>query len=109
MRTRFRSEDDGWHADGCRITSPETLDRIRSCLEIEGPVILEHRFYRGASAPDRLVFADMDELLEYLEARAFAGDSISVWSLMAVCRDDNMLADGKCPDENGLVPKRGAY
>jgi hypothetical protein len=47
--------------------------------------------------------------LAYLDAHAFAGDAIHVWSFAAVCGDDNELASGKCPDDNGLVPTRGAY
>ena len=26
-----------------------------------------------------------------------------------LCQDDNVLTHGKCPDTDGLVPKRGAY
>jgi hypothetical protein len=106
---RFCSEDDGWTADGRKITAPESLDAIRRCLEEEGPILVEHWFYRGSCAPNRVVFDDMEALTEYLKTRAFAGDAIHVWSFAAVCRDTNELASGKCPDENGLVPTRGAY
>jgi hypothetical protein len=41
----------------------------------------------------------------YLDAHASAADAIHVWSFAAVCRDDNELASGKRPDENGLVPR----
>jgi hypothetical protein len=46
----------------------------------EGPVIVQHRLYRGASAPDRYVVKDFDELTEHLAKRASAGDIIDVWS-----------------------------
>jgi len=38
-----------------------------------------------------------------------AGDAVHVWSDSAICRDDSVLAAGKCPDENGQVPLKGAY
>jgi hypothetical protein len=109
MKKRFRSDEDGWSADGRKITSPETLDAIRRCLGDEGPIIVEHWFYRGSCAPDRAVFSDIEEFLAYLDAHASAGDAIHVWSFAAVCRADNGLVSGKCPDENGLVPTHGAY
>ena len=109
MKTRFRSEADGWTADGRKINSPEALEVIQRCLDKEGSVIIEHWFYRGSSAPNRAVFDDFEELMAYLNEHAYAGDSIYVWSFSAVCLDDNTLASGKCPDEDGLVPLRGAY
>jgi hypothetical protein len=109
MKTRFRSEDDGWTADGRKITAPEALDTIRRCLDEDGPIILEHWFYRGSCAPDRMVINDFEAFSAYLDAHASAGDAIHVWSFAVVCRDENELASGKCPDDNGLVPARGAY
>ena len=109
MKMRFRSEDDGWTTEGRKITASETLDVIRQCLEREGPIIVEHSFYRGSCAPDRTVFNDFEAFTAYLNAYAFAGDAIHVWSFAAVCKDDNGLTLGKCPDENGLIPTLGAY
>jgi hypothetical protein len=109
MKTRFRSDDDGWTTDGRKITAPEALDSIRRCLEEQGPIIVEHWFYRGSCAPHRSVFNDVEAFTEYLDAHASAGDSIHIWSFAAVCRDTNELASGKCPDDDGLVPLRGAY
>ncbi len=109
MRARFRSDADGWSADGRKITSADNLNSIRGCLENEGPIIVEHWFYRGSSAPDRIVFDNFESFEKYLNTRAFAGDVIHVWSFASVCRDDNELAHGKCPDDEGMVPKDGAY
>jgi hypothetical protein len=109
MKTRFRSEDDGWNTEGRKITAPEALEAIRRCLEDEGPIVVEHWFYRGSCSPDRLVFDGYEEFAEYLESRTNAGDALHVWSFAAACRDDNELASGKCPDENEMVPRRGAY
>jgi hypothetical protein len=109
MRTRFRSEDDDWRSDGAKITDPNTLQIIRHCLGTDGPIIVEHWFYRGSRAPDRLIFNEAKDFEEYLNLHAFAGDAIHVWNYPDACRDDNELAHGKCPDDNGLVPKCGPY
>jgi hypothetical protein len=109
MKTRFRSEADDWTADGRKITASEALDAIRRCLEDQGPIIVEHWFYRGGCAPHRLVLDSYEAFIEYLNSHASAGDAVHVWSFATACRDDNELASGKCPDEVGLVPRRGAY
>lgn len=108
MKTLYRSEDDDWTTDGRKITAPETLAAIRRCL-VDSPIIVEHWFYRGSRSPNRLIFDDYDGFLDYLNTRTSAGDLIHVWSIAPLCRHDNELAYGKCPDENGLVPRRGAY
>ena len=109
MKTRFRNEGDDWQSGGLKITAPQVLNRIRECIESRGPVILEHRFYRGSSAPDHKIFSDFDELMEYLTSATFAGDAIYIWDFSGCCNDDNVLACGKCPDESGRIPKGGAY
>ncbi|MBI3464439.1 MAG: hypothetical protein HY000_15495 [Planctomycetes bacterium] len=90
------------------MLSPERLHLIREVLE-QSPVILEHWFYRAGRAPDRLVFDDYEALEACLRTRTCPGDAIHVWRYEALCRDDNSLTHGKCPDTDGLVPKRGAY
>lgn len=103
------SDGRDWSADGRNILSPERLVAVRRVLEEVGPVIVEHWFYYGGRSPDRLVFEDYDELLEYLQANAKPGDALHVWNFGEVCRDDNTLTNGKYPDEQGRVPKGGAY
>ncbi|MBN8599534.1 MAG: hypothetical protein J0M26_00680 [Planctomycetes bacterium] len=109
MRTRFRNEDDRWTLDGQKISDVKNLATIKQEIETQGPVILEHWFYRGSCSPDRYIFDDFDELVSYLNDHSFAGDSIHIWSFATTCTQENELASGKCPDENGLVPSRGAY
>ena len=109
MKTRFRNEADDWNSDGSKITAPEKLEAIRDTLATKGPIIVEHWHYRGGSAPDRHVFEDFDEFLQWLNEKTAAGDAIDVWSWSAICKWDLRLVAGKCPDEQGLVPKGGAY
>src|SRR5438045_1969245 len=111
MKDRFRNEADDWRPDGQKINSPKNLETIRKCLEVEEhvAVIVEHWFYRGSCAPDRLLFDDYEELIGYLDNKASAGDMINIWSFDSCCHDDNMLVHGKCPDKDGLAPRRGAY
>ena len=67
------------------------MDQLRTIeLVLEQSfVILEHRFYNGSRAPVVTVFDDFNVLDEY--------------------RDDNSLAHGKMPDEQGRTPRGGAY
>jgi hypothetical protein len=78
-------------------------------LEDEGPIIVEHWFYHGASAPERLIFEDFDEFEAWLNEHTYAGDAIDIWSWATTCQRDKRLAEGKCPDDDGLVPRSGAY
>jgi hypothetical protein len=105
----YRVEADEWTCDGEKISAPEKLAAVKKVLEESGPVLVEHRFLRGACAPDVMVFDDYDEFIGYLTERARSGDKISVWSLWPFMRDTPPLAHGKCPADDGAVPKRGAY
>jgi hypothetical protein len=109
FRVRWRNPDDDWSEDVPRITDDATLARIRQVLENRGPVIIEHRWYRGSAAPSRLILDDYDDFLQYLQSSAFAGDAIDVWSYTDVCDPRITLASGKCPDPAGQCPRRGAY
>jgi hypothetical protein len=109
MRTRWRSEADEWSLEGAKIIAPENLAAIQMVLEEKGPIILEHWFYRGSSAPDRLFFEDFEDFMEYVENKSWAGDLLYVWSFADVCKHEEPLAVGKCPDEHGFIPKGGAY
>ena len=103
----WRYEGDEW-GPGPSILAAETLAALRSALE-ETPLIVEHRFYRGSRAPDRLVFDDYERLEAYLREQTRPGDSFWVWRYDLLCRDDNSLARGKVPDADGFVPARGPY
>jgi hypothetical protein len=108
FRTRWRNEADSWTPDGDKITAVEKLEAIRKELA-RGPIIVEHWHYRGGSAPSRQVFEDYDVFRGYLQAEAFAGDAIDIWSWSSLCMPACRLVEGKCPAEDGMVPQRGAY
>lgn len=109
---RFKTHTRGsteWIAEGASIVSPDNLARIRHVLEHVGCIIVEHWHFYGSRAPDRKVFDDFEEFLAYLNQHAVAGDAVDVWSMHGLCKPDNRLAEGKCPDQEGKVPKGGAY
>jgi len=100
-------ESDDW-GPGPNILAEDILARVAEVLE-QSPVIVEHRFYRGASVPERRVFDDMADLQLHLAEAVRPGDSLWLWRFDELCRDDNSLAHGKVPDDRGRVPKGGAY
>src|SRR5947207_6337480 len=104
-----RIEADEWTCEGEQISAPEKLAAIREALEKTGPVLVQHKFLRGARSPHERVFDDYGEFVAYLTGNARAGDKISVWSLWPFMRDTPPLADGKCPAEDGAVPNKGPY
>lgn len=102
-----RAEADNWVA-GQNVLSSEILARLADALE-SGPLLVEHRFYRGARSPERMVIEDLDRFKAYLLASAAPGDSFWFWSFDSVCRDDNALLNSKYPDKDGTTPRGGAY
>ena len=102
-----RVESDGW-GPGPSILSSEYLDQLRAVIE-DTPIIVEHRFYRGSSSPDRHIFENFEKLEEYLGTRTTPGDDIWTWRFDVLCRDDNALLHAKVPDTDGAVPARGPY
>jgi hypothetical protein len=104
-----RVEADKWSLDGEKITSPEKLAAIKQVLEKDGPVLVEHKFLRGARAPHTMVFDDYDDFVAYLTEHARSGDKVTVWNVWPFMRDTAPLARGKCPAEDGAVPEGGAY
>jgi hypothetical protein len=102
-------DEPGWSTEGPNILAPACLASVRDVVENVGPIIVEHWFYYGSCAPDRLLFDDYDKFVEYLTTKAKPGDAVYVWSFAQTCRDENTVANGKYPDALGRVPRGGAY
>ena len=100
-------ESDDWQA-GSNMSNAEVLAKLRAALE-RSPLIVEHRHYRGSSAPTRLVFDDVEILDAYLASQVSPGDSFLIWEYETTCREDNLLVREKAPDSKGRVPRGGAY
>lgn len=107
--TKWRNEAHNWTEVGKKITESDNLELIESILENTGSIIIERWIYCGSQAPERLVFDDYDDFVEYLELNAMAGDIVNVWSMHDLLNEQNMLTSGKCPDEDGYIPSEGAY
>lgn len=105
----IRTDLDHWTTDGEKISSPEKLAAIKAVLQKDGPIVVDHGFLRGGRGPHTAVFDDYEEFIAYLTEHARAGDRIRVWSLWPFMRDTAPLAYGKCPAEDGAVPRGGAY
>ena len=103
-----RFEADEWGTEAPSIMSPEKLAAMREALD-QSPLVVEHWFYFGARSPDRTIFEEYHVLYDYLLTKTRPGDAIHVWRFDLACRDDNSLTHGKCPDANGLTPKKGSY
>lgn len=109
FKTRWRNETHNWQSQGEKITSKENLEEIRYVLENRGSIVIEHWFYCGSSTPDRCVFDEYEDFIEYLKENAHAGDQIDVWSLHDLINHNNRLVHGKCPAEDDCIPQGGAY
>jgi hypothetical protein len=102
-----RVEADNWVV-GENLLSSEILGCLADALE-DGPLVVEHRFYRGSRSPERMHIEDIDRFRAYLSASAAPGDSFWFWPFASVCRDDNVLLNSKYPDKDGTTPLGGAY
>ena len=109
MPSPNRYPPDDWTIEGSRITDPDKVEAIRSELETKGPVIVKHWHYRGACGPSHFVFEDIDDYLTYMNTHAQPGDAFDVWGLYGLLSGVGSLAEGKFPDDDGTVPKKGAY
>ena len=101
-------ENDGWVFDGKNIVSEESLHKVGIAIG-KSVIVLEHRFYRGSKAPKRLFFEEYEEFLTYIKEESSPGDAFRIWSFSETCHDQNTVAAGKFPDEQGRTPLKGAY
>jgi hypothetical protein len=100
-------DSDQWSTEGANILAPAMIAQLEKHLEAN-ILIVEHRFYRGARTPTRLIFDEFEELERYFAENANPGDSFYFWDF-GLCREDNEIVHGKFPDERGRVPKHGVY
>ena len=107
-RTLDRYEPDNWTVDGKKILSEESVEKIKAVLA-RGPIIVQHWFYRGASCPRVFGFDDFEDFEEHLKNNAIPGDAFDIWSFVDVCKHDAVVTEGKLHDQDGCVPKGGAY
>jgi len=105
---RYTVAGDDWTRTGPVVTSTENDEAIRVLLD-RGPIIVEHKFYRGGSSPHRLVFDDYEDYKAYLGETGRAGDVLTIWGWEDVCTDEAKAVYGKCSDDDGYTPTKGPY
>lgn len=66
VKARWRSEQHQWSPSGSKITFSENLEAIRDAIENRDGIMVKHWFSCGASAPDRMVFDDFDDFVDYI-------------------------------------------
>jgi len=104
-----RYEPDGWSSHGAAITETSELNKVRVALAEFRTLVIKHWHYRGSRSPDFVVVEDIDAFLDYLRENANAGDAIDVYDISDSLTEERQVAAGKCPDQNGEIPSRGAY
>jgi len=108
VKARWRNEQHRWSTSGSKITSPESLGAIRDAIDRD-VIIVEHWVFCGASSPTRMVFDDFDDFVDYIQNKSSGGDAIDIWLMHDHCKPENRFLEGKIPDEDGCIPKKGAY
>ena len=110
FRTVDRYEPDDWTTDAPVFSIQKNLDLIEG-LTLQGRVLIaEHWHYRGSRRQDRIIVEDFEHFVEHLNDNAVAGDAFDVYDITDLwSKKDSPIISGKCPDENGQVPKGGAY
>jgi len=103
-----RYEPDEWTPDGAKIMAADRIEKIQAALA-RGPILVQHWFYRGATGPRVYSFEDLEEFEAHLKENAVPGDAFDIWSFVDVCKTETVIAEGKLHDEDGCVPKWGAY
>jgi len=109
FKSGWFSEADEWVLGLPAISDSDILEKMKMAFDAGKTVVVEHWFYRGSSAPDRLVFYDYDMFEDYLKEKCRAGDSIHVFDITESLKDGAQLVHGKCPNERGETPRKGAY
>ncbi len=109
FKTVYKSDADEWTRDGQKISDPAVFGLMSKALSQDRILLVEHRHYRGARAPDRVVVTDVNQFSAYLMENAIAGDAVHVFDITTALEDGKEIAHGKCPDEHDEVPKKGAY
>jgi hypothetical protein len=98
-----------WTLDGSNILSKDNLEKIQKVFETSGPILVQHWYYFGSHSPEWYVFNDLEDFQDYISKQSQEGDAFDVWDIFATCDRKLIIAEGKKPNSEGLVPKGGAY
>ena len=104
-----RFEPDNWGKSGDIFSTDKNLEILKGKVETGSFLVVEHWHYRGSRCPDRFVIEDFENFVDYLKENAIAGDIIEVFDLSDAWLKKEVFLSGKCPDESGEIPEKGAY
>jgi len=71
--------------------------------------IIRHWFYCMATAPITISYDSKKKVESYLKDSVSAGDRIEIWAFILDSNNITPYVSAKMPDENGLIPLKGAY
>ncbi len=109
FKTKLSSNNDEWSMSNSAISEESILNKVKNTFEEGKLLVAEHWYYRGSRSPNRLVFDDYNAFEDYLKTNAYAGDSIHVFDITESLLDGKQFVYGKCPNESGETPTKGAY
>ena len=96
---------DNWNLDASKTLSADKLREMRRILNKRGYVVVLHSHFCGARGATPSAYDDFELFAEYLKREAKPGDIIKVWPFPS----GDPMFEGKVPDEEGRVPRVGAY
>jgi hypothetical protein len=73
-------DNEEWMTGGSQTSDPRFRELVAHTIDEVSDVIVEHRHYRGVSAPTRRVFGSMADFDKYMHEHARPGDRFVIWS-----------------------------
>jgi len=96
---------ENWEINKDSTLSSEVLEAIEHYLNYKGFIAVLHWHFCGGRSPSPSAYEDFGDFKEYLDHEAKPGDIIHILPFP----EGEGIFSGKVPNENGQIPKKGAY